>query len=487
MSDPLKDQEFNSRAEAEKASALLGCKLAHEVNGKWMPCESPQHLEALIDGGVAAYRALSTKGVRPPRRVSVNPNARDADGDGMVQEGTTAERPATGKVTKITKRVKRTLVDDELLSMDAGIKARGGIGRLRTKKDGPLPEAVKQKKFIAGIVQKNFGQLDTIPQMKAALSRAFPNAKIDLVNVVDESEYKLDQPVFTPEQIVGMKGYVSAILFKSLEDKNASSRVGAVGLNSGNNAGMVGFGLASPATNPLKIYINPVSLGDSSDDYETINTGTASYLAQIRNFKKYKGSDQAHGVSRRAITNSDAELNGMHVGLHEWTHVQDYSETLDDMAPLMPIVQNWVASGKIDERKIAIRKVLERAQSFADDFRSVVLDDQNQVRREAQQLFENLGFESISDSDRALAAVRAIAARSSVAAVANEILASSLDEKMSDAEWESISVLSGYSATDKSEALAELAASMALMPSMWSNPKLVKALKNQHIKKRASL
>lgn len=122
-------QGLSSRRQAQSTARLMGCVGAHRVGDKWFPCASPEQLEALLTGGVVAYRAVRTKGLlgrslgemrsavrgggegrssrkgprghgKKKRRVSFDPKARDRDGDGLLQEGTTAERSADAVAEK---------------------------------------------------------------------------------------------------------------------------------------------------------------------------------------------------------------------------------------------------------------------------------------------------------------------------------------------------------------------------------------------------
>lgn len=52
---------LDSRAAAEKAAKLLGCKGAHQWNGGWHPCESHEAMETLLKDGLDAYEKLSAR------------------------------------------------------------------------------------------------------------------------------------------------------------------------------------------------------------------------------------------------------------------------------------------------------------------------------------------------------------------------------------------------------------------------------------------
>jgi hypothetical protein len=61
MKDPLAGQSFDSPRAARRAADILGCSGIHKGPDGWMPCASREDLDALIEGGVAAYRERNSE------------------------------------------------------------------------------------------------------------------------------------------------------------------------------------------------------------------------------------------------------------------------------------------------------------------------------------------------------------------------------------------------------------------------------------------
>lgn len=117
LAEVVQRQHITTRRRASEVARQLGCRGAHrKPDGTWAPCEDPLHLITLLRRGVRGYRKLDEKALGPSlgsmrkrklKPATYNPNARDADSDARVQEGTTAEHPATGGMPK-SKKPQRT-------------------------------------------------------------------------------------------------------------------------------------------------------------------------------------------------------------------------------------------------------------------------------------------------------------------------------------------------------------------------------------------
>ena len=261
----LATQALLTRRAALRAARMMGCSGAHWVEGGWLPCETPEELEALLEGGVELYRQIREKGLlgrtlgelrqgtagRVPKvgggrvsgaikkRVRYDPSAVDADGDGFVQDNTTAERrvgraveavSSTGKRVRsvasgrstpktsiervrpsnpsrrsaivplpkkraefVTKKAAQdsmsnpvsrsyfTMGADEI---DSAIKRLGGVGRARTTIEGPLPAARRTMDHYDDRLEAKYGRLVTLADHEQALQSAFPNAKVSLSEVL---------------------------------------------------------------------------------------------------------------------------------------------------------------------------------------------------------------------------------------------------------------------------------------------------------------
>ena len=174
LSEPKPDfsqQALPTRRQAANVARLMGCSGAHQVGDKWMPCASAEQLEALFEGGVRAYRVIRDKGLLgrslgemrqvvrggapnigggkrssgKKKRVRYNPKARDSDGDGLIQDNTTAERRAGSAVEggRSAKPKRRTVVAPKQSTRKLEARAKPSSNRtiLKPKKKTRFPEA----------------------------------------------------------------------------------------------------------------------------------------------------------------------------------------------------------------------------------------------------------------------------------------------------------------------------------------------------------
>lgn len=141
------------------------------------------------------------KNTRKLRRVNFDANAEDADGDGIVQEGTIHQRPAGKKPAKKPARLEReTLIEN--FSKPGGKKkgkkrpaltneqlnalrsqARRDAEKIPVPKVEKTKEATRVRKFFEDRekrITEKFGEVSTAEQANKALAKAFPNAEVDL-------------------------------------------------------------------------------------------------------------------------------------------------------------------------------------------------------------------------------------------------------------------------------------------------------------------
>jgi hypothetical protein len=422
----LMDQALPTQRAAERVAKLMGCSGAHRTADGWFPCESPRKLRALLNGGVSEYRKIKSideqeikllgavlnavrgsthvdthpgdhgRPVRK-RRVPLDPKARDADGDGLIQEGTTAERNArsaakpvgvakrTAGVTAATARTRRaanvkpikpgkgkpdlpepvrpsipltgaqkaqhTILHDR-------IKAKGGLGAPRTREQGPLPRVATRGKIIHSRLERRFGKLETLDDYDKALKKTFPNARFDglaiAVKPAEEGEsiaaYSIgrrfsnedDLAAFydprRPDEIKkSIMGFYDAILESGLNDEKSANKVGRVSLAPGksNFQAMVGPSATNPVDHPITIHLNPKAMRDQADlsDGDNVLAATMTRLHQLTARDDIKKKGEGGTSSGNELSDGDAGLLAMQTGFHEWSHVAGLSRSLDSIAP----------------------------------------------------------------------------------------------------------------------------------------------------------
>lgn len=507
MKDPLEGQAFETPAAAAQAARVLRCSGIHRTSdGKWMPCASAEELTALIEGGVDAYRKLSEKGlfsraVGKLRHASVNPNARDADGDGLIQEGTTAQRKAkkvageTGDVVR-----KRTVLNaprkvpdqreplkvggrfERLLSnVDSELKELGGIGRVRTSDEGPLPEAVERLAEVRSAVEETFGKLETIEDYEAALQKGFPNAKIRLRVVLPQDEVARLAGDVKPlsknplesygedvdEIMKGFKGFMDGLLFKASNDLEAAGIVGAIEMADKDAPlhASVGLTLGNPSKTPVVITFNPnvTTNGkmDAQDAYE-LSTAIRDDLKNRDSIKK--NSDGNWTMGKWPVVDSDSNGDGAWTAFHEWAHLKGVQLAMADMdQTFMTGVQDWVKTGDGTAQWLNDFPELLAADGIVARGMASLKADKNP--EEIQQWLAEMGFEGIdlSNQEQLRAVYRALAARVVLAAQSMQ----ALDDRaagMGDDGWKKIDFVGGYANVNHEEGIAEFLALAEMIP-----------------------
>ena len=508
-----------------------------------MPCGSAEELETLITEGAAAHRArygdkgllgasvskLGRRAGRKKRRVRLNPKAQDADGDGLVQEGTTAERPAkdapgdvklpsgskksTGKrkpsltrperskpVESIPKQpapatsrrmaptlpTRRVLLSDEdrlnshfaplLEKVNREILKLGGLGRARHSREGATAEMNERVQEVSEAVEEIYGPLNTIPELQAALEKAFPNAVVDLENMADEVAAFEEGPKKTPLDpgnplaIYGdsadteerLRSFVKAMLWKASKDPEAAAIVGSFRLSPPESSATasVGVSIANKVETPVEIRFNPQSYTEGS-----VASFEEAYYMSVRLRQDLEERDDIKltgegnwSMSQLAFTNGDPAANATWTGFHEWAHLKGISLASKDIDKnLMTQVQDWVSGGKsapwmdqypeLQKADNRVKKTLAAEAAGLD------------VSKQFSEYTERLGFRNvdISDQEQLRAVYRAIAARNVLA----QQLMTGLAERTAafvDSNWDKFDTLGGYANIDPEEGIAELMA-----------------------------
>lgn len=135
----------------------------------------------------ALGRSIGRRG--KPRVEAFDPNAIDADSDGLVQEGTTAERPATNRlraaVEGVRERVQRAYV------------YMSGLNRSRLRPND-VKMTLRNYSSLKEKIHKKYGITDitSVKQAKELITKEFPNMKLDnFGEVVDGREGSLSPQV----------------------------------------------------------------------------------------------------------------------------------------------------------------------------------------------------------------------------------------------------------------------------------------------------
>ena len=163
-------------------------------------------------------------------RVAFDANADDADGDGIVQEGTIHQRVLKPK--KPAEKPKK--LRNEVLARDFGSGGKkkkkpklsaAEMNRLIAQSEGPKPEKPDSVPSVSRVRQlfsdraerlsKEFGEVKTRSQATQALSKAFPNADIKFI---------LDDDL-TP----GQRGVVHTLLDMSISHPETAKNLRAIG------------------------------------------------------------------------------------------------------------------------------------------------------------------------------------------------------------------------------------------------------------------
>lgn len=543
--DTLINQALSTQRAAERVAKLMGCSGAHRTAEGWFPCESPRKLRALLTGGVASYRKIKadvpveTKllgsilraatgrsdthigdrrgGKRKLRHVPVDPNARDADGDNLLQEGTTAERSAraarkpvaTAKRTAatVTPKRKRPIVQPikkgpkpappAVLSgaekaqhtiLHDRIKAIGGIGAVRTKEQGPLPRVATRGKIIHSRLERRFGTLDTMDDYDKALKRTFPNARFDSLAVAVKPTDAPDQENIAsyqilrrfsdedalaqfydpenPEQIKAtIKGFYDAILESGLNDEKAAKRVGRVSLAppKSNFLAMVGTSATNSIDAPITIHMNPKSTSDEARLSESAAVLGASMMMmrQLSERDEIKKRGMGGNLFTTALTNGDTGLIGMATGFHEWSHVSGLSRAVDDIPTAeMDELKEWTRTGEVfpESLKTGLFSSPEMFDLWSQTMDSMVGIGKDEANAPfAKRVARSLGFGEVDIGDQeAMTRVwRAYATRTAVAYRAMDMWDERVD-KISEKDWQRMDTVSGYANVNREEALAEL-------------------------------
>lgn len=506
MTDPLADQASDTARGARRVSDMLGCTGIHRIAEGWMPCASPEELVALLDGGVAAYREVANKGlfgnvVSKIRRVAVNPKARDADGDGLVQEGTTAQRPAKKAGVK-PKTVIRTVAKEPtkkarvpkadvqrieahfapmLENVDADLVKLGGLGRFRTKQEGPRPEVVARMADITKSVEDAYGPLESLEQIEAALQKGFPNANVSLKSKVVATEsfkrsagrvtsLNTEDPLAeygqdSSEALAMIRGFSKSILLKANEDPEAAALVGSIILNGPETREIasVGMSVGLSSNTPLQIAFSP-SLKEKGTASEAMVYSAAlkEDLERRDEVKKNADGNWSHGFG--AFTNSDRESSAAWYGFHEWGHLKGMALAHETRSPeFMENVQKWVATGEeqpwmtaYPELTVADNRVRRTLQA---------VERGGKLGESVANYVERLGFKNvdISDQEQLRAIYRAVAARNLLSIQ----LMDGLEERTRSLElkdWQEFDTISGYGNIDVEEGIAELMALNGIAP-----------------------
>lgn len=493
-----------------------------------MPCASSEDLEALITGGVEAYRernpevkGLLGRAIKKVTRVRVDPDAIDADGDGLVQDGTSAERPFRKVRKSVTSGVrsatrsgekKRTVsADIERMNahfnglldrVDNEITSLGGLGRYRHSGEGPAPEMVSRMAEVDAVVLEKFGETKTIAQIEAALGKAFPNAKIDLRNLVDDDPSN-PQAMIKPinasapqrdiggtrkEILQGLQGFAHALMFKASEDPDSAALVGSVRLIENRpdaEAASVSMSIANKAAAPIAIVYNPEAPRLSRvSSAQTALVASAKLRDDLENRDKIKQTGTGNWITGEGIfADSDPKAQTMWTGFHEWAHLKGLSLSLKDSDPeSMKKLQDWVATGK-DDGVFEAFPELSEIDSYLQDRLTQAFANGGGFDGNASGYLERLGFQNVdlSNQEQLRQVYRAIAARNVLA----ETLMMELDAraaKLQD-DWSSFDTVSGYGNVDVEEGIAELVALASAVPDI-AKSKYGDALKLPQIKER---
>lgn len=506
MTDPLLDQASDTARGARRVSDMLGCTGIHRTAEGWMPCASPEELVALLDGGVTAYREVSNKGligsvVSRVRRVAVNPKARDADGDGLVQEGTTAQRSARKAGVKPqtairtvakepTKKARVPKADVQrieahfapmLEKIDADLIKLGGLGRFRTKQEGPRPEVVSRMADITKSVEDVYGPLETLKEIEAALQKGFPNAKVSLKEKVSPTEsFKRSAQKITPlnaedplaefgpnssEALAMMRGFSKSILFKANEDPQAAALVGSIVLNGpeSRDIASVGMSVGLSSNTPLQISFSP-SLKEKGTSPEAMAYSAAlkDDLKRRDAVKKNADGNWSHGFG--TFTNSDKESSAAWYGFHEWGHLKGLALAHETRTPeFMENIQKWVATGEEQSWMTAYPELTVADNRVRRTLMAV--EREGKLSEAVASYVERLGFQNvdISNQEQLRAIYRAVAARNLLSIQ----LMDALEERTRNLElkdWQEFDTISGYGNIDVEEGIAELMALNGIAP-----------------------
>ena len=550
--DPLAGQSFRTRGAAEAAARLLGCEGVHLTDEGWMVCRSRQELDALLNGGVRAYRRLrreekglgrvvraATPNRRNLRRVSINPDAEDRDGDGLVQEGTTAQRSAKKKPNLATpkKRVRKPTkpsvpdasvdeiapyrpaepvpIDDELRILDGAIKRAGGIGRIRTREEGPLPEVTRRMDKVKRIIERKYGRLETVGDMEAALKKAFPNAEVNITAPAGDLDdagvlagVRLKPKAVTNREAVEavggrdertlktMRGVTMALLEKAQEDPATAARIGGIIpiQRSSDYFGIQGTGVVHSVNNNIILGFNFAAAGENADNYTAVSTVSSRYLSQLRNIEKNQGTKAAAGLTYESLTNSDPTGAGMYLAYHEWTHAAGVASVIDELPPsYFEAIKEYVTTGKTNPADAdgPLSTMLIQAFMVDQDIRADVakviksLGADPKAQESWKKVLSLWGYGNVdpNDEESMSKVLRAASVRISFAVGVDRILEKRVDAAISDDEWNQMAKVSGYANRSREEAVAEFLALQGLHPD-FVLARFGKLLDNEEILKR---
>lgn len=371
--------------------------------------------------------------------------------------------------------------------LDTAIKQMGGVGRWRTKEEGPLPEVVSRMKSMEERVVVEHGRLESIEDFQAALRKSFPNANVSLDSLTG-LDIGDDMSVFTdnvrgkvfkdmnrlgnyyskenPEAALdSIRGFSRALLVKALDDPETAKLVGRINLVKKDSpyTATAGIGYTNPLDTPITISFNPrMEVIGSTMDQNGMNYGSNLLAISFARRDVDRGSPNARGRNTGTLNNSDVQANAAQSAFHEWGHAQGIRNSInsEDKDSIEP-AQKWVGDG---QPYVGGEELQEWADWISAETSKLVATPEQQ--RQAMRMFDSLGFKNVDMSDAATvnAIYRAMALRY---VRSNRVFDdfSSRSESLSDEDWDYI-MISGYGNSDKEEALAEIIGMSEMAPEL---------------------
>jgi hypothetical protein len=401
---------------------------------------------------------------------------------------------STAPGPKISPQDRSELVH-ELDKIDSVLKKAGGIGRVRTKIDGPLPSAVRQRDKVKRRIQRSFGSLDSIEDHETALKKAFPNAVVDVMSLYGGSSEmtravgdqagrvrKTEQEVLAllnePQAVESMKGFIQGLLYKSLDDPDTAKSVGGIWMTGSNARFSAGVGpaLVAPINSPINIYMNPngiARLNNAFEDEAQALAASQVLLQEVRSHKQTRGTAQSgSSMAVSTFADSDPEVTAMNLAFHEWGHLTGFARSSESIDPNMQeAFQEWVKTGK-GLPVNSTSKILENFSAELNAESSIFFEGMKdpQMAQEAKKFFAELGFSGVDVTNEAqvFSVYRALAVRSyyaTLVAAMTEAQSAMLD----DTTWNTIGKLGGYASSSREEALAEMVGLVDSVPDLASS------------------
>ena len=386
-------------------------------------------------------------GKRKIRPATFDPNAVDADGDGIVQEGTTAEHPVSLRAPK--KVAKRVVIEHDQIQPERGPIRAKMRSRISTVPDVTAKSSTQR---LLKRAEEKYGSFSTKESAEKALKRAFPNAEIDLSGtkeMMDNLGTKND------EWPVAVQSFVGGILSIASLNSKTANQVSMIRYTSRDEdyQAQAGLTMLKPTQSNLFLsFSDEISLSADQSFKITDQLNEELFTASSNPVIGKSGSSGAY-----ILSGSDEKVYGMYIALHEWRHLSDMTKSMHENAPIASGLQQWVTSGDDADIPDEVANIIESAREGVDAFfesKGARAAAAEEISARVKKIYKKLGF-NVKSTQSEEAARRAVVARQAYAIhVVSEMdrwYASQLNTK----DWKKFGKIGQYALSDRAEAVAE--------------------------------